>query len=369
MSRIRPFVEADIEQVSDLHQRIFDDSNNPAPQKLTPELRRSYADYFEEVYFWNPWRDESLPSLVCEEGGGKITGFLGVLPRRMSLDGRSISVALSSQFIVDPKSRASGAGVRLQKTFLTGPQDLSLTDEANNTSRKLWEGLGGSTALLYSIHWTRLLRPSRFVVSRFAGHGLLSRLGSASKSLCNLVDSALARKAPHRFRQTEPDVSAEELDVDTLLGCLAEFSNTRSLWPEYDDYSLKWLLDIIARKKHRGALRKLVIRNPRGEIIGWYLYYLSSGGVSNVVQLMAKKNSINVVLEHLFCDAWRRGAVAVSGRLDPRFMQAFSDKHCHFNCGAPWMLINSHNPDILRAFHCGDALLSGLEGEMCMRFM
>lgn len=369
MRRIRPFVRDDIEQVAGLHQRVFGNGNNPAHRSLTPELQQSYAEYFERIFFRNPWLDEALPSFVHEEADGKITGFLGVLPRRMSLNGESISVALSSQFIVDPNSRASGAGVRLMKIFLAGPQELSLTDEANNTSRRLWEGLGGSTALLYSIHWTRLLRPSRFFISRFSEHGLLSLLASASKPLSNLADTVLARRMPHRFRQTMPDVSADEMDADTLLFCLSEFSNTRSLWPEYDDRSLKWLLEVIARNKSRGDLRKLVIRNSKREIIGWYLYYLNPGGASNVVQLVAKKSSINEVLDHLFYDAWSQGSVAVSGRLEPQFMQAFSDKHCLFNCGAPWMLIHSPNPDVLRAFHYGDTLLSGLEGEMCMRFV
>jgi len=368
MNRIRPFVEDDIEQVSDLHWRVFDGASIPAPQKPASELRQSYTDYFERVFLRNPWRDDALPSLVHEGTDGRITGFLGVLPRRMLLDGMPVCVALSSQFIVDPNSRALGAGVGLLKAFLTGPQDLSLTDEANNASRKLWEGLGGSTALLYSVQWTRLLRPSRFVVSHFEGRGALSLLASASKPLCNLLDAALARKSPHRFRQTEPKVSGEELNADGLLACLSEFSGSRSLWPEYDEYSLKWLLETITRQTRRGALRKVAIHNSRWEVIGWYLYYLNPRGLSQVVQLVAKKNSIGEVLDHLFYDAWLNGSIAVSGRLEPPFMQAFSDRHCYFNCGQPWMLIHSHNPDILRAFHRGDALLSPLEGEMCMRF-
>jgi hypothetical protein len=368
MSRIRPFVRNDIEQAADLHQRVFGDSDNPAQQKVTPELRQSYADYFERVFFGNPWLDEALPSFVHEEASGKITGFLGVLPRRMSLGGESISVALSSQFIVDPSSRASGAGVRLLKTFLTGPQHLSITDEANNISRRLWEGLGGSTALLYSIHWTRLLRPARVTVSRIGQHARLPFLAPASKPLCSLMDAVLARRLPHRFRQTMPEVSAEELGTDTLLTCLSEFSNTRMLWPELDARSLKWLLETIERKGDQGSLRKLAIRNAKREIIGWYLYQLNPEGLSKVVQLMAKRNSINEVLDHLFYDAWQHGSTVISGRLDPQFMQAFSDKHCLFDCGAPWMLIHSYNPEILRAFHYGDALLSSLEGELCMRF-
>jgi hypothetical protein len=369
MSQIRPFVRDDIPQVADLHQWVFGVEGESVHLPLSPILLQAYTRYFEEIFFRNPWRNEAIPSLVCEGPNGKIVGFLGVMPRRMSLNGRTINVALSSQFIVDPGSRASGAGLRLLQTFLSGPQDLSVTDEANNISRRLWEGLGGTTGLLYSVHWTRPLRPSRYVASFLRRRRLLAPLAAALKPVCNVVDAIAARQLPRRFHLTMPQVTAEELSMETLLICLSEYSGIRSLWPEYDDRSLQWLLETIARNKRLGAFRKMAVRNPRGEVIGWYLYYLKPGGESVVAQIMARKNSINDVLDHLFYDAWRHDSVAVKGRLEPQFMQTFSEKYCLFDCGAPWMLIHSPHSDLLEAIHHGDALLSGLEGEMCMRFM
>ena len=72
-------------------------------------------------------------------------------------------VAVSSQFIVEPESRLEWAGVQLEKAFLSGAQDLSLADEANDSSCSIWERLGGSTALLFSILWTCFLQPAQYV--------------------------------------------------------------------------------------------------------------------------------------------------------------------------------------------------------------
>ncbi|HKE32633.1 MAG TPA: hypothetical protein VKD65_12970 [Candidatus Angelobacter sp.] len=371
MKQIRPFVRDDIPQVADLHQQVFGIRGKPAQRPLSPELLQAYADYFEEIFFRNPWYDEALPSLVYQEPAGRIVGFLGVMPRPMLLNGQSIKAALSSQFIVAPESRP--VGMLLLKAFFAGPQDLSLTDEANSISRKLWEKLGGTIALLYSNHWTRPLRPSRFAVSLLSSFFQESKpwsyLVSASRPICNLADTIAVRKLPRYFQVPVPRVSAKDLKMETLLTYLSEFSNTRSLWPAYDDRSLKWLIKVIAQKELLGALRITAVHNDKREMIGWYLYHLKPGGTSTVLQIVARDNSMNEVLDHLFYDAWRQDSVAVSGRLDPRFAREVSDKYCLFNYGRPWVLIHSHNSDLLQTFRDGDAMLSKLEGEWCMRFV
>ncbi len=371
MKPIRPFRRDDIPQVADLRRRVFGVSGNAAGQPISASLAKEYADYFEAIFFQNPWADEAFPSLVSQDATGRITGFLGVMPRRMVFRGRRINVAISSQFIVEPDKRSMGAGLQMMKTFLLGPQDLSLTDEANNISRKLWESFGGVTAPLSSFHWTRMLRPSRYAVALVASalgeRKLFAPFLLAAKPVCNLVDTIAARKMPQRFSQPQPKVEAAELSLEGLLHCLSEFSESRALWPEYDARSLGWLLKTIARKTQWGELRKLAIHNLRGELIGWYLYHLKPGGTSNLLQMMAKKTAIEEVLDHLFYDAWQHGSLAITGRLEPQFMPAFFDKRCMLT-GAPWVLIQSHDPDLLQSIQQGDALLSKLEGEWCIRF-
>ena len=74
------------------------------------------------------------------------------------------------------------------------------------------------------------------------------------------------------------------------------------------------------------------------------------------------------VLDHLFYHAWRQGAVAVTGRLDPRFMQALSDKYCLLHRRGPWVLVKANKPELVRAFETGTAWFSRLDGEWSLRF-
>lgn len=357
VGQVRPLAEDDIPRVVELHRRVY-----PNAEKISLRTESAYRAHFEEIFLRHPWCDEAMPSLVYHEGDGRITGCLGVMPCRMSWDRRPIQVATTHHFMVDPSSRSTLAGVRLLKTFLAGPQDLSLATEANNMSRKVWEGLGGKTLLLYSIRWTRALRPSRFVLFRLETRRSLAPFALALRPLGWVIDAALARAPRSHFQQSVPRVSGEDLDGETMLGCLHECSRGRSLCSVYDDGSLKWLFDILARKETDGTFRKVLVRNLKQKIIGWYLYYLNPGGVSEVVQIGAKDDSIEDVLDHLFYHAWRQGAIAVSGQLDPRFMPAFLAKQCFLH-GGSWTLAHSRNPDLLRTLDRGNAFLTRLEGE------
>src|SRR5438034_2177688 len=88
---------------------------------------------------------------------------------------------------------------------------------------------------------------------------------------------------------------------------------------DYDEQSLHWLMDQANEKKCHGSLRKAVVRNSTGQLIGWYMYYLNPSGISQVLQLVATKNSIRRLLDQLFFHAWRSGSCAISGRMDPEF--------------------------------------------------
>src|SRR6266540_3693759 len=168
MKSVRPFTKNDIPQVVKLFQKVFFNNGQTAPSSSKLDA------YFEEMFFHTPWTErgtekgtdegdeEEITSLVYETGDGAIIGFIGIIPRRMLLHGRPIRAATSMHFMVEPGSRSTLAGVQLLKTFFSGPQELSLTDSAGAVGRKIWEGLGGATALAYSINWTRLLRPGRY---------------------------------------------------------------------------------------------------------------------------------------------------------------------------------------------------------------
>jgi hypothetical protein len=308
-----------------------------------------------------------LPSLVCEADDGRVVGFLGVVPRRMSMNGQLLRAAISSQFVVDPASRTGLVVARLAKAFVDGPQDLSIADEANDVGRKIWEGLGGSTSLLHSLHWTRPLRPARLALSFLRSRGALAPLALMAGPFARAVDALATRIPPSHFRQSPPPVSAEDLSEQTFLACRPEFGGEGSLRVEYDVPTFQWVLERAQQRSGAGRLHKIALRNER-TILGWYVYRMDPGGVADVLQIAAQPSSIHDVLDHLFWQAWRQGALAVTGRLEPRFVQAFSDRYCLFHRRGPWMLVNAKKPELLQPFLRGDAFMSRLDGEWCLRF-
>jgi hypothetical protein len=357
-ARVRPLTERDLPQVVELYEAIFTGRGNGSP-----EARRSYL---HEILCRNPWRDDALPSLVCEDESGRIAGCLGVMPRRMTLAGRPILTAISHTFMVAPGRRASLAGLELAKAFLSGPQDLTVA-EGGDASRRILGRFGGSTSLLYSLRWTRPLRPTRYVLSVLRRRGLPAVLSWALHPLTRAADAIGPALLPSSARLARPRVTGEPLDGGTLLECLSEFTSDRALRPVYDRDSLRWLVDLLARHDARGALQSVAVRDPAGPIVGWYMYYLKPGGISEVVQIGARRTFLSDVLDHLFHHAWHGGAAAVSGQMDPAAFQALSAKVCIFHHdGRSWFLLHSRHPEVLHAIHRGDAFLSRLEGEWCI---
>jgi hypothetical protein len=356
---VRRFVEEDIPQVARVHRAAFRLGDSP---RLA-----TYHDYFRRVFLENPGGEGPHPSLVYQDNDGQIVGFVGLVPRRVVIRGHHYQAVVSSQFIVDPTSHVGLVAVRLAKAYVEGPQDLSIADEANDISRTIWEGLGGTTALLHSIYWTRPLRPARLALSYVRQRRDFAPLAAAASLLATIADALATRLPGSHLRQSEPSVCADDLCGETVLAHAPEFCDPTSLRVDYDDRTIRWLLDRAASRNPGGRLLKAALRNGQ-KILGWYVCHLDREGTADVAQLAASPSSIYDVLDHLFYHAWRQGAVAVTGRLDPRFMQALSDKYCLFHRRGPWVLIKTTRPELLRAFETGNAWFSRLDGEWSLRF-
>jgi hypothetical protein len=359
MGRIRPFVIDDIGAVARLYQKTFGD------RAKSPDS--GFRGYLEQLFFGNPCVDPDVPPLICQDDDGSIIGFLGVLCRRMVFKGRAIRVAVSTSFMVDPDRRRTLAGVHLQRAFFAGPQDLSMTDGANDASRILWEQFGGITVPLYSLWWTRVLNPSRYALEWCATkRGWCVPFAMLFKPLAMALDRVAASLPPNDFVSDVPETAVEELDTKTLLECIGQSSASSSLKPEYDLHSLAWVLDMASQKKVYGSLWREVVRNVHEDIIGWYLYYQNPNSCSQVLEFWAIKNSVHQVLHHLFRSAWRGGSLAVSGRIEPMFIREVSEQYCRIHSGT-WMLAYSRDADILHSICRGDAFLGRLEGEWWLR--
>ena len=361
MGNIRSFVAQDIPQVARLHHEVFKTGS-----RLNASWLNEYRGYFTNVFLEGPTADPSLPSLVFEEDDGTIAGFLGVVPRQMTMKGRRIQAAISSQFIVAPATRSGLVAVRLARAFLEGPQDLSISDEANDISRKIWEGLGGVTALWHSLYWTRPLRPARLVLSMLRARAPAAPIAIAAAPFAPLIDAIATRMPQSPLRQSRPEVDGEDLTERTILSYVSRCMPA-SLRMDYDPATLSWVMALARRRKRTGSLQAIVVR--RGDrIIGWYVYHLDAERIANVLQLAAEGPGLAEVVDHLFYQAGANGANAVCGRVDPRHLQALTDRHCVLHRRGPWVLLSSMHAEILRAFETGDVCLSRLDGEWSLGF-
>ena len=362
MGHVRPFTDSDIPHVARVHRLIFQRADRD-----DEGWRNAYDAYFRNVFLSNPWQGDGPRSLVYQEDDGRLTGFLGVVPRPMTMNGQPLKAAISSQFVVDPATHVSAVAVHLAKAFLAGPQDLSIADEADDLARKIWEGLGGRTSLLHSLHWIRPLRPARLMLSMMRGRQRLVPLAVTAAPLAPMIDALVMRISHGQFYQTTPQrSSADPMTPEALATLLPELTRQGSLRVAYDDETFRWLIDR-ARQRRANGLHAAIIRNGH-RVIGWYLYCLDSDGIASVLQVGADARAMSDVLDQLFYQAARHHALAVTGRLEPRFLQTLSHKFAFFQHRGPWVLLDSKRPELLRSFESGDAWFSRLDGDWSLAF-
>ena len=360
MVKIRPLAESDIPAVVGLFERVY-----PAQRWRS---RQACERYFGQIFFANPWRDLELPSWLAEERGITV-GFLGVVPRRMAFGARPLKVAVGSQFMVHPDWRQSLVALLLMKKVISGEQDLFLTDGANERTRRLWIATGGTIPMLQNLDWTRLLRPTRYALSLLENSRGKHPLLLAARPPCVLADAIAARLRPNRFDRDDGGLTDEALEAGAMVEHQDEVLNgSHPLHSKYDRASLSWLFGQAARKTRHGRLRARAVFE-RGRLLGWFIYYARRGAINEVLQLAACDGGYERVLRRLFSDAWRQGATALRGRLDPGHLQQLSDKHCWMRREGAWTLVHSRHRDLLAAMERGAAGLTRLDGEWWLRFI
>lgn len=354
--RVRTFRETDLGSVVRIHMRT--ERGHDFPEAL--------GAYFRKVFLENPWYAEDTSSVVYE-WDREVVGFIGIVPRPMSIDGRPVQATVFTHLMVDPAHRRGWAAIELLREVQRRSHDLCLSDDANNIARRLWESLGGGTAFIYSLTWTIALRPVTYVFQQATRERLPSWLGTGMSPLLSIGDALALRAMPQRFSPRQPALTEEELSCEALLELVDQFATSYSLRPKYDLASLKWVLQTAAQNTYEGNIRQVLLRTQGGDVVGWYIYYSNPGKTGRVLQMVARNHASQPVLDHLLYTAWQEGMTALSGRFAPHFAEALQQRHCIVRLGT-WMLIQSRNPELLGKVCLGDAFLSDLEGEWPTRF-
>jgi hypothetical protein len=354
---IRPAREEDLSAIVSLFGRVYPQSGISV-DKLNAHLRR--------VLFEHPWRSERLSSLGYWDQTGRLIGFLGVLPRPMTAGGRPITMAVGHHFMVDREQRGTLAALHLLRAFVSGDQHLSIC-ESGGDMRKLWHAVGGTTSLLQSPSWTRLLRPLQYFASRMKSRSRMGKVVTALSPACWMLDRLAVATRLSPYRLTAGDWIEETIGAEALISHIDAFSEQCHLRPRYDVAALAWLLDIIRAKRSFGNLEVRLLRHVEGHVLGYYLYFTKRGDVGQVLQVGARIDVMGDVLHALAVDAWRHGVVALTGRLDPRYLSEMSGASSFKHTGN-WLLVHTRERTLERAIHMGDAFLTRLESEWWLPF-
>ena len=254
------------------------------------------------------------------------------------------------------------------KHCFQGSQDFTITDEAGDETRRVWEWCGGERVLPQSMRWIRPLRPVQLGLSMLAQRKSLSLLARAVAGDARILDALIGKLAPAALRIPPVRGHREELDEKTFLSCIREIGGVRALRPQYDGESAGWAFSRAGRPSGGGAVRKFAVTQDNGSTAGWFVYRATRERIAEVLQIAARPESLGDVIDHLLDDALRSRAVAVSGRVEPALVPILTSRHAFFHRGHHWTLLHSRNLQLRYAIQAGDAFLTRLEGEWCLRF-
>jgi hypothetical protein len=304
------------------------------------------------------------------EESGEILGCLGSNVRRMRFDGRRIRMACSAHLLAHPRVRSKAVGARLLRQYLDGPQELTITDGANEPVRRMWEGMGGLAVHYGAVTFIRVLRPAGLAI-----HQLLSRLDvpAADRALTPIVRSLEtgASRLLRRRRERERESRSEQLTPSGLLEELPRVADGLRLVPDYDLEYLNWLFGELERV---GKERVFPDRVPRGRLVaeavsrdgrvlGWYVCQLRSGGLCRVLQVAAQPRNADAVLDRLTGRAGELGAVGIFGRLEPVLVGPLSERRALLRFSKGKLLAHARDQEIVDSIFRGEALLTRMDGE------
>jgi len=349
VNQLRSLEPTDIPQIVALRRRVFSHSSQASDAAL--------ARYYHTLFFENPWRDERYPSFVHEGSAGEILGFVGSIPRPMLLGAERLTAVIATELMVAPEARGF-IGLKLLRRLLDGPQHFTFSDMGNDEARTMYEGLGGSAALWYSLYWSASLDGSQLTFDT-SHAGSPRNLAVRALRRASRVMERLSESSRTQNRITTRD---EPLTPETVMSLMRRLAGKNTLVPEYEGHSFGWLMQRLAETpKFERVVTAQVIRE--GEAIGFFVYVIRQDGEMDVVQLAALPRREGLTFDHLIHHAAAEGGAVLRGRFDRRLAPLISERGLPLTLGQPWTLVRSARADVEAQFFSGNAILSRLDAE------
>lgn len=357
MSQIRPLEPDDIERVAALYHSTFAGSDKPASPALAACLRAFYLN--------GPGADRDIPSLVHLDKEGTISGFVGISTVPMVAAERRIKVAFAGTLMVGAPRVDPLAGARLLKAFISGRQDLSVSETANKTSLDMSRALRGTAFPAYSLEWMRAFSPAAFACDMVLRH---SKLRPVALPVARGLDGLVRRTGFGRSLAMESLVSGRAglvtHPVDAAGFADAVEMLTAQYWirPFWRNEELRQVVAAALDKPAYGQPVAIVATRRDGGVVGAFLYHLRPGGVGRVFQLLALPGRESDMIDCMFADAVARGAAGLRGRTQPAILSGLLGKKTMF-ANASSTVVFTRDEDILDCFRKGRAFVNGVAGE------
>lgn len=356
---VRVVRREDVPAVAGMFSRIFMKRRGAPGALLTA--------YIEDLLFAKAGDDGEARSRVFVDDHGDVRGFIGVWPRRMLLDGRSIEAAAAGSMMVDQPQEHPTAGARLLRAYLAGPQDLSFSETANDISQRMWERVGGERLPTTSLDWLRVLRPAGFCVATatraFGPAWMLGPVAAGADRLAEIAGFKALQPPEESAGFRDAEASTAE-----IVELIPQLSRSYGLHPDWRSPDLSMLLSHAATKERYGELNRRIVYARNGAPVACYLYYARRGDTARVLQMLALPQAAGAALSSLLRHSAALGCVAVRGRADPGMFDALVAQRCLFYHGSA-MVVHARDKALLEHVRRSRALLTGLAGESWNRLI
>lgn len=351
MAEIRPLERTDLPAVAALlHAELI---------RQTPE--QQISEFMATRLIEDPWSDEELPSLVAVEDG-QLIGFIGSQVRRVRHQDRAMSGVCVSDLTVAAGHRGGAAGALLLRRILTGGQDFTFSDTANETVARIWQAFGGHLDHARACDWMVVLRPIRW--ARMLGTDVLRRrLGQGNAPVGAFPFRPETQRSRHRAFPLQPDVAGEDVDTATIVEHLPDLMRGRRLWVDYDEQFLEHQFRAMESHFNGRVIRRLVRRDERP--VGWYAYVQNRRGVCRVLYLLTTPADpdADAVLADLATHARSQGSALIAGRHEPHLTLPLQRRFGPVLGFAQRPVVHCHDPEILATLATGASVLTRFDGE------
>jgi hypothetical protein len=309
----------------------------------------SVARFLDQTLLSHPSAGSVAPSLVWE-ADGRIVGMVGAIERRYWHDQRPVGLVAAAHLVADSTYRNRAVGALLLSRLMAGPQDVTVSVSTSLVAQRLWEGIGGDIDYLQSLDFWWVARRGAFAAR------VAARLLAADRP-ARLVARVTRAAATHRRQAgvSSGAVRVDDLDAASYLDALAQLADDTPLRPAYNLADAQWLFAMLDGPARLGEPVARVVQSRRSAL-GWYVAARRVDGVWQLLELWARRRAVGVVVDRLFADADADGAVAVTGRVEPRLAPAVFERAAFFRAASRTALHG--DAAVVAAIRSGDALVS-----------